>query len=70
MNPAAAQTATSGTKEPCGDVLFEMEEMLRELNAEIAALGQARSMSLEVLRDLIEETVPPAAESCDRHHDG
>lgn len=64
MKPAP--TSASVAKKTHGDVLIEMEEMLRELNAEIAAFGQTRSMTLEVLRDLIEETSASASGDRDR----
>ena len=36
-------------------ILQELEHMLLELDREIMAYGRGRSMSLEVLRDLLEE---------------
>ena len=53
-----AQTSISPTGKASADVLMEMEEMLSELQAELAAFGETRSMTLDILRDLIEETRP------------
>jgi len=50
----------SATKEihtigPHNAILNELDDMLRELDREIVAYGQTRSLSLEVLKDLLEE---------------
>ena len=44
------------TPGPHSAILDELDGMLRELNREIKAYGQTRAMSLEVLRDLLEES--------------